>query len=519
MNEIESGEEICAIIIEIFNDKQQYQPTDSEETIDTLRHARHVRFSQRAKLAAKLVQNKQLPIYHRGLAARLLACTLARAPGPAIAEQIQNTLPVVSAILDTMNKASSGKSYANAPPLTPVDGHRIGINCAAALAQIHDPTAASSRHTLDVEQANMVMMPYPERYIDPVLDNYNNNNNDNNNNNNSYYESGPESRTGTGFWTGLDRTETRGTLNTQSSGYLSINNPSRLNTAMTQMTHMTQNSTITSEGAYDYQRGMPPEHRPSTQFSNMAGDMGLYDDDIKRQMHVLRMQQQQELGYDQEESASGKMFDALNNAVTQLGPEERQGHERQGHERDGTQEQNSRFRSGSPEQHHVQRRLKEPTATYEEFIRVMLATPAQGAPSRSFNKPTNPKLAELSHTVRQNWSAMPHYLEAMGLLENYPMHAYQQSQKVQRAYERTKMRELYAIDLHNTLSEANTGKLNTKKRKKRKSEKTKGAKGACIANGNQLVDFYFYSFSLLQTCFIVIVLFSSYSQTTQTCLF
>ena len=55
---------------------------------------------------------------------------------------------------------------------------------------------------------------------------------------------------------------------------------------------------------------------------------------------------------------------------------------------------------------------------------------------------------------------MPHYLEAMGLLENYPMHAYQQSQKVQRAYERTKMRELYAIDLHNTLSEANTGKLN-----------------------------------------------------------
>ena len=444
---IETGEELVQLISEVLQDTGPLGSlTDSEEVVEVLRHARHVRFSSRAQTAAKIVQNTQLPIYHRGLAARLLACTLARAPGPAIAEQIQNTLPVVSAILDTMNKASSGKPYAGALPLTPVDGHRVGINCAAALAQIHDPMAKSTRHTLDVAADNMLMRPYPER----------NRNLSHRSRPGSpgYMEGSAESSrvgtSGTGFWTGLDRTSTarslggtRGSMGTRSSNGYSL--ASRGHTAMTY-----GSSSATTEGAYDYQRGIPPEHRPSTQFSDLAGDMGLYDDDIKRQMHVLRMQRQQELneqdGGDQEPQFGGGsgMLDALSSAMGMIHPN---GETAERTEGDG---------NGTPR---VKRRLRNPTATYDDFIRVMLSTPAQGAPSRSFNKPLNPELAELSHSVRNNWEAMPHYLEAIGLLENYPMYAHQQTQKVQRAFQRTRRREMHATALHNKLPEANTGLL------------------------------------------------------------
>ena len=446
---VESGEELVSLIAQCFSDKGLPKEDMDEETLSLFHHQRHERFASRAKLASKLVQNDQLPIYHRGLAARLLACTLSRAPGPAIAEQVQNTLVVVTSVVDIMNKASSGKSYAGAPPLTSVDGHRVGVNCAAALAQIHDPGATSSHHVLNLEGARMIMAPYPEFIED------------------EYYSNQPESReylqtggsrntndsmftSGTGFWTGLDRTSTRdrqdsrgtrGFMESQGSGY-SNNSLSRVHTAMTGTT----TTSVVTEGVFDYEKGSRPDHRPQTQFSALAGDMGLYDTDVNREMHVLDMQMQRENGVDDGiddgKNRGGGMLNALTKAVGLI---------------DGHHHNNN------DDEHRVKRRLRtskqtQPT-TYDEFIRVMLATPAQGAPGQSFSR-NNPNLAELSHAVRQNWTAMPHYLEAVGVLENYPMHAHQQTVKVQRAFQRAKTKELHAIELqYNKRSESNTGMI------------------------------------------------------------
>ena len=155
---IETGEELVQLIQECLADTGALQQLPTEQ-LEEMRHARQHRFLSRSRIAARLVQNERLPIYHRGLAARLLACTLSRSPGIC---PLSNVPLLSEAVLDTMNKASSGKSYAGALPLTPVDGHRVGINCAAALSQIHDPGVKSSHHVLDLEDARMAMEPYPE---------------------------------------------------------------------------------------------------------------------------------------------------------------------------------------------------------------------------------------------------------------------------------------------------------------------------------------------------------------------
>jgi hypothetical protein len=318
----------------------------------------------------------------------LLACALSNAPGPAIAEEIQRAPSVVSSILDIMNKASSGKSYAGAAPLTPVDGHRIGINCAAALALIHDPNSKSPHHLLNLQGERMTMNAHPDLKEG------------------DYFSNQPESQeysrevlttAGTGFWTGIDRTSSirsresygdlRGSMGSRSSGY-SNSQPSRVNTAMTGTT------SVVTDGVYDYERGSLPEHRPQTQFSELAGDMGLYDSDIKREMHVLQMELQGNTLVRGREDSTGKsesMLNALESAIDNT--------------KHNNVEDHPRVKRRMRKSKHTN---KQPT-TYDEFIRVMLATPAQGAPSQSFNR-NNPNLAELSHTVRQNWAAMPHYL-------------------------------------------------------------------------------------------------------------
>ena len=91
------------------------------------------------------------------------------------------------------------------------------------------------------------------------------------------------------------------------------------------------------------------------------------------------------------------------------------------------------------------------SSTYTEFIRVMLSTPMQGPASRGLkhrhpaqNDASHP-LNELSHSVRRNWTCMPEYLEALGVLSKYPMDAQQQSPKVQRMARKIKDREARSI--------------------------------------------------------------------------
>ena len=449
-DQIETGDELVSLIEQCLQDTGDLPPASSEDALEALRHARHVRFSTLAQTSSQLLQNDKLPVYHRGLAARLLACTLSHAPGPAIAEQIQSTLPVVSAILDTMNKASSGLSYNGAPPLTPSDGHRVGMNCAAALAQIHDPGGKSSRHALDVASKSMHMEPYPE-YTEQMYDGERLQRPGSP----AYFEergggggraggnrwrmdtADTDGTNGTGFWTAAGRSSTawespgntRGSMGTRSS----LGGRSTGTTGTTG----TLDSHATTIGAYDYERGTRPEHRPQTQFSEMAGDMGLYDTDVKRTMHVLQVADDSQV-VESKNIGKSKMLESLSQAVGASHWEE--GKEEGG----GGGGEGGGEGDGGPV--HVRRRLRgESPATYDDFIRVMLATPAQGAPSRNFNKTTHPDLQRLSHTVRSNWAAMPHYLQALGLLENYPMHAHQQTLKVQRAIERNKRREKNAL--------------------------------------------------------------------------
>jgi hypothetical protein len=81
----------------------------------------------------------------------------------------------------------------------------------------------------------------------------------------------------------------------------------------------------------------------------------------------------------------------------------------------------------------------------------MLSTPMQGPAARGLkhrhpaqNNASHP-LNELSHSVRRNWTCMPEYLEALGVLSKYPIDGHQQSPKVQRMARKIKNREARSI--------------------------------------------------------------------------
>ncbi len=165
-----------------------------------------------------------------------------------------------------------------------------------------------------------------------------------------------------------------------------------------------------TRGRRDFKRPRTPLHRPVTRFSNIAGSMGLYDEyqqqklSAKKNQHDLRSQED-------EDAAKGE-------------------------------ENRSR-----------------PSTTYTEFIRTMLSTPLQGAPTVKRLKPPTPALAELAHIVRRNWNVMPRYLEALGLLRSYPMGVDQMSPKVRRVAKKIKHRELSSHISGSYKPETNSGVL------------------------------------------------------------
>ena len=140
----------------------------SDDERDARRAARKTELAQAAKIAAQCVNDTRLSIYHRGLGARLLACALSQPEAsPKLAEQAQES---AVHLLDIMNQSSSGITRDHGPVrLSPVDRHRVGVNCAAALAHVHAAasgrSAAQMRGNIQHLDANiMCMSPLPEAF-------------------------------------------------------------------------------------------------------------------------------------------------------------------------------------------------------------------------------------------------------------------------------------------------------------------------------------------------------------------
>ena len=473
---------------------------EEEEAEASRRAGRRAELAQAAKIGARCVNDARLPLYHRGLGARLLACVLSRPEAPTeLAVQAQESSVH---LLDIMNQSSSGitREEPRGPVrLSPVDRHRVGVNCAAALAQLHAAVSGggaaqvrgSVRH---LDEDVMRMAPYPEafsqdndedladqrrRIVRAVLWH-------------ARHGGGAGAGAGVGgdasgqdFWTNVDgnaRTNTRGSAMTRgsSSDYSLYSRGDPVDGSsdyngdhlMPPGTASTGGSSAMLDPRDFYKQSNAPTHRPMTQYSELAGDMGLYDPDLREEMRVLRVRHDREhkdgatkqqhldgdvnqelvdIELDGDKVIKGQgMFESLEAGMS-LGysPPSSPSPSQKSRRRLRSRAYRRSARGGGKSKYN--NNMPQGSSTYTEFIRVMLSTPMQGPAARGLkhrhpaqNNASHP-LNELSHSVRRNWTCMPEYLEALGVLSKYPIDGHQQSPKVQRMARKIKNREARSI--------------------------------------------------------------------------
>ncbi len=450
-------------------------PTLDKESLLARQQARRAELAQAVKIAALCINDSKLPIYHRGLGARLLACALSQTAGSGLAEKAQQCSVH---LLDIMNQSSSGITREHGPVrISPVDRHRIGVNCAAALAQLHAAvsTGGSARVHGSVQHLDtdiMKMAPHPEKFsieeadaLDEQL--------------RLMADSIERSRQGTGFWTDIGRSgrgnaNPRGSMSGYSSHYSFSAQTDGLSDGEGDFVPPNTASTGASSTFLDprdfYRQSKPPTHRPTTQYSALAGSMGLYDPDVREEMRVLKARHDRENGSEErtsqrepsdqildieteaENGGRKGVFESLEEGIgldTGYSPPSSPSPSQKARRRLRSRAYRRSKRGGGKSMHN--NNIPQGSSTYTEFIRVMLSTPMQGPASRSLkhrhpaqDDPSHP-LNELAHSVRRNWTCMPEYLEALGVLSTYPMTASQQSPKVQRMARKIKQREARTI--------------------------------------------------------------------------
>eukprot|EP00949_MAST-11_sp_MAST-11-sp1_P005111 g5111.t1 len=349
-------------------------------------------------------------LYTRGLAARALAFLMEA--NARYATIIRSSPIAVDGIVRTLNRASAiGRSMpSHHDSLTVADASRIALNCAGALATAYTAAGRTSHYRLDIRSEGMQLHAVPTMPELPL----------------SYLQQEHEmlqhhrlqmqSRDGSSsllLSTHRQQLYSRDGMEARrppSSLYGSGNSSLHEQHSRPASSAVAAMFPVTAElDSSNFFRPETPIHRPLTQFSNAAAQMGLYDEAHRSQLDELWAERER-----QEKALEDGLARASDDAMQDSG-------------------------EGSDGQ-----RL-----SYTAVARGMLQTPMpmQGSAGLSLSRQrSRQRRRDISHSLRRNFTAIPAYLEALGLLKQkrYPMlsdvHT-DSSNAVQRSKEKIVRRE------------------------------------------------------------------------------